>query len=54
MNILGNAFTFFVMAASSSLVAFTQVMLKGGKLRFKWAPNSLEISVDLDGDGASN
>ena len=47
MSIFNNGVTFFLATLSWSLVAFSQLMLKGGKLRFKWASNSLEIYVEL-------
>lgn len=53
MNILSNGFDLPLAAISSSFVAFTQLMLRGGKLRFKWERNCLEVYVEMDSNGAS-
>jgi hypothetical protein len=53
MNTLSNSVAFLVATVGWSLLVLTQVMTKGGRLRFKWEDNALEIYVSLDDRGGT-
>lgn len=53
MSTLGNSVALLLATISSSIVVLTQLMVQGGRLRFRWEKNFLEIYVDKDSNGGT-